>query len=586
MNEPRNRPTDATLTGGPEPAPEARAPRSEARWPLAVPAILSAGFLWLWPHLFHADASGIHAGLRTVWADFAAHLTFAQRFAGFPPELWFEHHPLYYGVHFDYPFLTGLFSGAVLRWTGSEVAGLLVPTMVAAAALPWLVYGFLRTAGVNGAWAAAGTLLFYLAGGLGWTAWLGAGAGRPPDMEASMVQGTLFEFGRLLHLLLPQRALQLGLPIGLLVIIGLSRLARPLAEGATAGADRRWPSPVPQVLLGVVAGLLFAVHVHSFLAVAVATATLVVMTAVRRSTGEGAAARLRSGVRVFTGFLPFAGAALAVSATLYAAFVGGMRGGFLRFDPGWLAGDAATWLGLWWSNTGVFYLAAAYVFFTGRLWARPLAAACAVAGWLLFAAVNLIGFQPWDWDNTKLEIWAFLLLLPGVMLLFQSWWRNWRAQRAALVVLFSLLPTGMLDLEQVLAYERHNYRMWSAEERELARRLKGLMAPGELVLVADRPHEWVSALAGGQILLGYGGWLWSYGIDGTERRRELGTLFKGGKEALRLMERYGIRWAVIDDEARRAYGVDEAFFARRFTPVIEQGETIVYDLGSAAGSKP
>jgi len=549
--------------------------------PLAVPAILSAGFLWLWPHLFYADSAGIHGGFRTVWADFAAHLTFAQRFGSFPPELWFEHHPLYHGVHFDYPFLTGLISGAVLRWSGSEVAALLVPTMVAAGALPWLIYALLRTAGVSAPWAAAGTLVFYLGGGLGWTTVLDS----PPELEASMAQGTLFQFGRLVHLLLPQRALQLGLPIGLLVIIGLVRLTRSVIEDATFGESRRWPVLVPQILLGIVAGMLFAVHVHSFLAVAVATATLVGTTSIRREKGEDRVAS-RSRVWVITRFLPFALTALIVSLTLYVTFVGGMRGGFLRFHPGWLASGVASWFGLWWSNTGVFYLAAAYVLFTRRLCRAPLAAALAVAGWLLFAALNLISFQPWDWDNTKLEIWAFLLLLPGVMLLFQSWWQNWRARRATLLVLLSLLPTGLLDLEQVLSYERNTHPMWSTEQRDLARQLNRLMKPGEVVLVADRPHEWVSALAGGQILLGYTGWLWSYGIDSTERQRDLRTLFRGGDDALRLIEHYGIRWAVIDDEARRVYGADEAFFAGRFTPVIEQGSTTVYDLGSVVGSKP
>jgi len=559
-------------------------------WPLAIPALLSVGFLWLWPHLFYADAAGIFAGFRTVWADFAFHLTYAQRFANFPPEHWFEHHPLYYGVHFDYPFLSGLVSGGLLRLTGSEVAALLIPTMVAAAALPWLIYLFLRTAGVSAPWAAAGTLVFYLGSGLGWTAVLSAGLDKPPELEASMVQGTLFQFGRLVHLLLPQRALQLGLPLGLLVIIALARLLRSTAEkgffGTSAGeSPGPWPSFFPQILIGSGAGMLFAVHVHSFLAVAMATATLVALFPLWCSRAAKRPRNLQ-GFRLLAGFLPFAVTAMGISLALYFGFVGGMRRGFLQFHPGWLAGDTAGWLGLWWSNAGVFYLAAAYVLFTRRLWRLPLAASFALAGWLIFGAVNLISFQPWDWDNTKLEIWAYLLLIPSVMLLLQSWWQTWRARWATLLVLFSLLPTGLLDLGQVLAYERNTHTMWSAEQQALAHRLRNLIQPGDLVLVADRPHEWVSALAGGQILLGYTGWLWSYGIDSTERRTELGILFQGGKRATELLERYPIRWAVIDDEARRVYGADEGFFAKRFHRVLQQGSTSVYDLRSARDAEP
>jgi len=43
---------------------------------------------------------------------------------------------------------------------------------------------------------------------------LSTGFAIPAHMEASMVPDTLFQFGRLVHLLIPQRALQLGLPPG------------------------------------------------------------------------------------------------------------------------------------------------------------------------------------------------------------------------------------------------------------------------------------------------------------------------------------------------------------------------------------
>jgi len=135
------------------------------RSPLLVPAFISIGFVCLWPHLLGAEANDIYAGFRTVWSDFAAHLTFAQRFARFPPDLWFDHNPLFYGVRFEYPFLTGLISGGLLRLTGSEVVALLVPTIIAAAGLPCVIYAFLRTAHVTAPWAAVGTLIFYLGGG-------------------------------------------------------------------------------------------------------------------------------------------------------------------------------------------------------------------------------------------------------------------------------------------------------------------------------------------------------------------------------------------------------------------------------------
>lgn len=561
-------------------------------WPWLVPALISAAFLGWWPELIFADEHGIQAGFRTVWADFAAHLTYAQRFARFPPELWFHHHPLFYGAPFDYPFLTGLISGLLLRLTGSEVAALLTPTMVAAAALPWVIYVFLRVANVQPPWAAAGTLLFYLAGGLGWTVALGDGRAMGPHAEASMVKDTLFQFGRLVHLLLPQRALQLGLPLGLLALIGLARLIQRLSPagsgaGPQSGARRRWLDLAPPILLGVAAGLLCVVHVHSFLAVATTAAIMIALT-IAPIAGSRVRRAVPAAGRLLLQLTPFVAAAGLTSFSLFIAFGGGVRQGFLKFDPYWLADDPVTWAGLWWCNGGVYYLAAAYALGTRRLWRSPPAAAWAVAGWILFGAINLVQFQPWAWDNTKLEIWAFVLLLPGVMLLMQSWWQAgmpsprtscWVGRTATLVVLLSLLPTGLLDVGQAYRVSRqYTLIMWPAEERVLAQAFASRMAPGDVVLAADRPHDWVSALAGGQILLGFTGWLWSYGIDYGARQQEVRAMFQGGEPAWELLRRYHVRWAVIDDDARRRYHANEDFFATHFRPVLRQGSTTVYDL--------
>jgi hypothetical protein len=556
-----------------------------------VAAAITLIFLWLWPQLHWADAAGIHAGYRSVWSDFAAHLTFAQRFARFPPELWFAHNPLFHGLRLDYPFVTGLISGGLLRLTGSEVLALLLPTMAAAAVLPWVLLAWLRTAGVAAVWAAAGILIFYLAGGLGWTLALSQGLTFPPVGEASMVQDTWFRFSRLLHLLIPQRALQLGLPVGLLVIIGLAVLIRrAMAEDADAGQRGRYAGAAMalwQLPLGVAAGLVYAIHVHSFIAVAVATATMVFGTALplrRGPPGSVAVSALKRPLR----FLPFAVSATLVSVGLLLWSSGGsVRHGFLQWDAWWLAHDLQSWLALWWSNAGLFYVLAAYALFTRRLWRSRFAASAAVAGWILFAIVNLVRLQPWDWDNTKLEIWAFVLLLPGVLILFQSWWQAGAgAVRAAvrvrrlvtLVVALSLVPTGVLDFAHLAAAHRHTGMMWTAEQRELAERFRALMSPGEVTLVAERPHEWVSGLAGGQILLGYTGWLWSYGIDYGARERDVRAMFGGGEAAEELLKRYQVSWVVIDDDARRRFRANEPWFAERFPVVLQQGGVTIYDL--------
>jgi hypothetical protein len=333
--------------------------------------------------------------------------------------------------------------------------------------------------------------------------------------------------------------------------------------------------------------VLYAIHVHSFIAVAVTTAVMITATLLPVRNDR---LFVPHGLDLWRPLwlVPFALTATLTSVSLLLWLSGGaIRQGFLQYDPGWMATDFADWLWLWWSNGGVYYLVAAYATLTPRLWRSRFAAACAVSGWLVFAVINLVRLQPWDWDNTKLEIWAFVLLLPAVMLLLQSWWQaaataprliGRLAHAATLIVALSLVPTGLLDLKQLLSFEKHTSVMWSSEDRELASTFRELASPGEVVLTVDQAHDWVSGLAGSQILLGFTGWLWSYGIETGPRQNEVRVMFQGGQAGRQLLQHYRVAWAVLDDEARRRYGANDDYFASRYRVALRRGDTVVYDL--------
>src|SRR5438309_1040457 len=74
-----------------------------------------AFFLWLFPNVYFQNARGIFAGHRIVWADWAVHTTYATRFARYPVAAWFTVHPLFVNAPFNYPFLSALIPGLLLR---------------------------------------------------------------------------------------------------------------------------------------------------------------------------------------------------------------------------------------------------------------------------------------------------------------------------------------------------------------------------------------------------------------------------------------------------------------------------------------
>jgi hypothetical protein len=233
---------------------------------------------------------------------------------------------------------------------------------------------------------------------------------------------------------------------------------------------------------------------------------------------------------------------------------------FVGWEPGWLTGRSAGpgFCFFWWLNWSVFLPLALWAVAKTRARREPLFWAALV----LFTLASLIRFQPWDWDNTKIFAWSYFLLAPAVIEALSPWWENeQRGSRVLVSVLFlSMTLTGFLELSRLLRTERNTYVMFNPAEVTLARTLVPLLTPGDRVLVVDDHHDWVSALAGGQILAGYDGWLGSWGFHYEKQKRDVATMFGGGEEARRLIREYGITYAVISPDKMSRYKTDEPFF--------------------------
>jgi hypothetical protein len=252
--------------------------------------------------------------------------------------------------------------------------------------------------------------------------------------------------------------------------------------------------------------------------------------------------------------------------------------GFFAWYPGWLANPAGPhpipfWLFLW-LNWGVFLpLAAVSILRLGGL-RQPLW----LAGATLFLAAMLFRFQPHPWDNTKLLTWAHLLLCaPVALYLARLWSRPGTLGRQLAVALFCFTTaSGFLDVWRLLGGEAVSARMWSREELELADAFRRLSPPDALVLTSDDHHHWVHALSGRRVLLGYRGWLASYGIDYAAVERDVQTMLQSGDPAL--LERYGVEFVVIGRSERKDFGARASAFEEHHTLVLEEADTKVFEV--------
>ena len=194
----------------------------------------------------------------------------------------------------------------------------------------------------------------------------------------------------------------------------------------------------------------------------------------------------------------------------------------------------------------------------------------------LFLLVNVYIFQPYSYDNIKL---LFFVHLGGSLFigwLFSVWLRRGKcAYFITSLALLSLITTGTLSLIQ---QSTDTWIFLSNKDIAFAKQARAIIPPNSLVLVADQHNHPISTLAGRHILLGYRGWLWSYGVDYTSLEQDELTMFAGMSTSAQLLSKYGIDYAVIGPPERSIWGANQDFFATRYPLVLQSGDWTVYKI--------
>jgi len=106
-------------------------------------------------------------------------------------------------------------------------------------------------------------------------------------------------------------------------------------------------------------------------------------------------------------------------------------------------------------------------------------------------------------------------------------------------------------------------------------------SPDAIFAVADEHNSPVSTLAGRRVLVGYPGWLWTYGLaDYVQKEADDKKILAGDPAALDLARKYGVDYVMIGPQevprgGSRAYWDDHA------TLVYDDGEYAVYRVDNA-----
>jgi hypothetical protein len=518
---------------------------------------------YIWPRMFFSTPDGIYAGERAIWGDWAGHLSGAAVFAFRPVSLWFENHPLFYGHAFNYPFASNMISGLLIRAGVDCVSAMILPSLVTSLFLLWILYVFYHGILKSGRQACAAATLFFMSGGFGFIYYVQdvVQTGSLSNLIFPMREYTFLEDKAIYFRnvfpseLLPQRSFLLGLPLGLLLLLVLMRWL---------AGDPEKSSALKYLVLGIPAGLLMIVHSHTYMAIVILSFCLILYN-----------------LKYYKKMLWFALGAGLISLWLYIALHGQSEPSkWFGWEWGWMSigqkGGVFRFIYFWLMNWGMVLPLALWGTLQMRDYRHPLV----IGGWILFVLCNIVRFQPWNWDNSKLLTWSYLLLLVPVVRVLSCLWRDirWRVKGIAVVLAGVLIFSGGLELMRLMQSGRTTHLMWNSSKIAMAAKLQKILKPNETVLTDDDHLNWVSSLAGGQILMGYRGWLWSYGINYSEREKDIRLMYSGKPGSAALFSKYHVRYAVISPSAISNFGANEFMFLLKYKLVMKDDDTRVYDV--------
>jgi hypothetical protein len=551
-------------------------PRSPGHpWPVAAVLVVCGAWTVHFLHQAYVyTPNGLFTGYVNIWGDWAAHLTFAGSFAyghNFPPE-----YPIDPGHRLGYPFMIDFFAANLVPLGARLTSSLVMTSGLLGLAFPLVLYlAALRLAGGRAA-AVIAVFVFLLSGGLGFYQLVeglqhgGLGALLHLPREYTLNRDPSFNLQWLnpvLAYLVPQRSTLFGFSLALILLLFLWLAVRGGAKGG------------PFLFCGVVAGFMPAYHVHAYGTV-VALALFWALLFSRRVQWIGFfIPALAIGVPILVWMWPAANNSICGE---------GFHPGGYCIELGWLSSldwqrHGFLWIGndfvwFWIRNTSVFIplLVAAHLLHhwipTGFVkWFTPM--------WLWFLVPNVIILQPWDWDNTKFFIfWTLLGSIVVGGLLARMFQRGPGLAIAASTLLVLLGLSGALDLARASDFSVSSVQFTDAGGLEVADWARGHTSPTAVFAVADEHNNPIPTLAGRRVMIGFPGWLWTYGLpDYGAKGTDLKRILSGDPSAPDLVRKYHVDYVMIGPQ-EIPRGASRAFWDVHGKLVYDKNGYAVYQV--------
>jgi hypothetical protein len=211
-------------------------------------------------------------------------------------------------------------------------------------------------------------------------------------------------------------------------------------------------------------------------------------------------------------------------------------GSMLKLHLGWVMSDPefgrSNVFQFWFENFGIFIPLALYLIAVcgWRVWQTrikwnqnlPEEIAFLLPAFTIFVSGLVFRFAAWDWDNLKLMIWGYFLVLP---FLWTDLIARWTIP-ARIGVCIALFGSGFISLFGGLAAGRPGFEFSDRGELD-AIGVAVRKLPAETRFAAYPTYNHPLLLQGRKVVLGYPGHLWTEGFEYTDAYNSLTRLMQG-----------------------------------------------------------
>lgn len=115
--------------------------------------------------------------------------------------------------------------------------------------------------------------------------------------------------------------------------------------------------------------------------------------------------------------------------------------------------------------------------------------------------------------------------------------------------------------------------LYNRSDIDLAKYILSSTDKNSVFLTSARHNNPVYSLAGRQVVMGYKGWLKSYGLDYDERALHTSVIYAGLDPNGRYLSKYNIDYLVIDNYVMSNFKVNRKVLFERYSKVYDDGST-------------